>query len=674
MNEGLEGLRKESIQWVEANQSKRFSGVTKLLTDLYPDNAHFIYELLQNAEDAREKSKRGSCGASVVRFTLSDDALEFEHDGKGLFTLSDVESITGIGDSTKRDDPTSIGKFGVGFKAVFAYTDTPEIHSRDYSFCIRDLVVPEAINPKPIDQQQTRFRFPFNNSKKPATKAVEEISNGLKTLGDNTLLFLQCIRKIEFLLPDGSLGTQERIEHGDGHLEIRSSSAEGEATSHWLRFENDVQVSNSDVGTKDCRIAIAYRLEADDSKTNRNGWNIVPLDHGQVSIYFPAEKETSNLRFHLHAPFASTVARDSVRDCTANNELRDHLAALVVGSLVTLRDRGFLNVGFLAVLPNNRDNLSEFYQPIRKAIVEAFQTEALTPTRSGSHRCAKELYRGPAAIQEVIGDEDLSLLADEEAPLWARNPRQENQREANFLGDLAIAEWGWEKLASAIGNRQQYVWHPGLASEIASYQKRIENWIHRKDDAWLIKFYALLGEAHDTHHKITNPGIIQIVRVEGDSGHQHVKASEAYFSPSDEAIPSRPDIRFVKASVYKSGRSDSNRRLAESFLKYAGVRPYDAKALIEKILDDYKRSLLPKTRKMHITHIKQFVSYWKENTRCIDMFKHVARSGRGYLDSFHGLDKWISARFYAAAGSDMDWKYTASGDRRSSELCGLLVL
>ncbi len=50
------------------------------------------------------------------------------------------------------------------------------------------------------------------------------------------------------------------------------------------------------------------------------------------------------------------------------------------------------------------------------------------------------------------------------------------------------------------------------------------------------------------------------------------------------------------------------------------------------------------------------------------------RSGRGYLDSFHGLDKWISARFYAAAGSDMDWKYTASGDRRSSELCGLLVL
>ena len=43
-------------------------------------------------------------------------------------------------------------------------------------------------------------------------------------------------------------------------------------------------------------------------------WKIKPLDQGQVCIYFPAEKETSNLRFSWPscAPFASTVARDSI--------------------------------------------------------------------------------------------------------------------------------------------------------------------------------------------------------------------------------------------------------------------------------------------------------------------------------------------------------------------------
>lgn len=110
-------------------------GIKRLLTDLYPDNAHFIYELLQNAEDPR---------ASIVRFTLTGDAVEFEHDGERLFDLRDVESITSIGASTKRDDPTSIGKFGVGFKAVFAYTHTPEIHSGEFHFRIRDLVLPET--------------------------------------------------------------------------------------------------------------------------------------------------------------------------------------------------------------------------------------------------------------------------------------------------------------------------------------------------------------------------------------------------------------------------------------------------------------------------------------------------------------------------------------------------
>ena len=42
-----------------------------------------------------------------------------------LSSLSDIHGITDIGAGTKTEDGDKIGRFGVGFKAVFAYSDTP---------------------------------------------------------------------------------------------------------------------------------------------------------------------------------------------------------------------------------------------------------------------------------------------------------------------------------------------------------------------------------------------------------------------------------------------------------------------------------------------------------------------------------------------------------------------
>ena len=118
-----------------ATTLKEYKGIRILVEDLYPDKAHFLFELLQNAEDT---------GASEAVFHLTKDSLVFEHNGRS-FTDEDIEAITNIGEGTKTEDNDSIGQFGLGFKAVFAYSNTPYVYSPTLSFKISDFVLPFSI-------------------------------------------------------------------------------------------------------------------------------------------------------------------------------------------------------------------------------------------------------------------------------------------------------------------------------------------------------------------------------------------------------------------------------------------------------------------------------------------------------------------------------------------------
>ena len=60
-------LHKKRKNYVQAARENNFEeGLRDLLSHLYPDNAHFIYELLQNAEDAQ---------ASEIHFRLESSRL-----------------------------------------------------------------------------------------------------------------------------------------------------------------------------------------------------------------------------------------------------------------------------------------------------------------------------------------------------------------------------------------------------------------------------------------------------------------------------------------------------------------------------------------------------------------------------------------------------------------------
>src|SRR5437773_767839 len=92
------------------NENERWYGTDigrigpMLLADRYHDRTHFIFELLQNAEDALRR-RDGWSGPRAVNFVLSDSELRVSHFG-APFSEPDVRGICGIAEGTKVRDLT----------------------------------------------------------------------------------------------------------------------------------------------------------------------------------------------------------------------------------------------------------------------------------------------------------------------------------------------------------------------------------------------------------------------------------------------------------------------------------------------------------------------------------------------------------------------------------------
>lgn len=104
------------------------NSLNSLSRDIYTDSTRFIYELLQNADDASCKS-----GSLAFQIDFIEDYLVVSHQGKP-FDQDDVEAICSIGDGCKASDSEQTGFKGIGFKSVFAYSDCVIVKSGDFCF------------------------------------------------------------------------------------------------------------------------------------------------------------------------------------------------------------------------------------------------------------------------------------------------------------------------------------------------------------------------------------------------------------------------------------------------------------------------------------------------------------------------------------------------------------
>ncbi|MBR1191475.1 sacsin N-terminal ATP-binding-like domain-containing protein [Bradyrhizobium sp. AUGA SZCCT0160] len=630
---------------------KKHTGIRKIVEDLYPDSAHFIYELLQNAEDT---------GATDANFILSDTSLIFEHNGRP-FEKKDIYGITDIGEGTKGQDDDKIGRFGVGFKAVFAYSETPHIWSPTFSFKIENLVLPTAIKHSHDLGTKTRFEFPFNNPKKPKEKAYADVEGGLRNLAETALLFLSHLQSVGWKTGAGASGQILRIHHSDNHIEVlKESSAEATSSLHFLKFERPV------AGLERQRAAVAFALDLlpnvqrfDEKLLLAKQFRIAET-RGAVAVYFPAEKETSGLRFHMHAPFVPELSRASIKDTPANAPLFEQLAELTAAALHDIRDHGLLTAEFLAVLPNRHEQIPPRYEAIRQTLIEAMNTKPLTPTHAKGHGPAQHLLQAKASLKDLLAEGDIEYLVDydNEPPRWAVAATQKNTNIDRFLGSLAIKDWGIEEfvelLTTKVAEGTRYLSHPPYyASEP---DQDFMAWLASKPVEWHQQLYALLYTELAPEGDLYRLKDCRIVR-RSDGGFS--TGDKSFFSSDgvehDEVLPR------VESAVYSSGKSKVQQSNARKFLEEIGVRVVGEAEQVEVILNQrYTQEAEIPDEKTYLKDLKRFIALVEKQPECAKLFNdHYIFECDGdqwcqpseiYLDQPF-LDTGLSA-YYAARGQD----------------------
>ena len=392
-----------------------YKGIWSGVVDKYKEKAHFVYELLQNADDAQ---------ASEAIFQLQRDKVVFRHNGKIHFTITPVNditkkghinAITGVGNSTKNEkDGNTIGKFGVGFKAVFQYTTEPHIYDDIFWFKIENYIVPTALENDfhGRNKGETVFEFPFVS---PAS-AYKEITERLKHL-DNPILFLRHLKKVIIEIPSEETILYEKkvldeLQYDKVKHELLSVLNNGQKQKIHM-FTREIEVTNEENKSIKQFISVGYFLkqngELDDGIT------------GKVFCFFPTA-ERFKLHCVVHAPFLLVDSRQQLKDDKHNTFLKKNLANLAAKALVYLRDYGkkhgelLINENiFNFIPPKDHSHYPYTDDTFRDAYISIIQDEELLLGRGNRYIFpAGAMICRPISMMHIISDKQLRELLHEE--------------------------------------------------------------------------------------------------------------------------------------------------------------------------------------------------------------------------------------------------------------------
>ena len=445
----------------------------EILSDLYTDDSHFIYEILQNAEDAFDNSTGVSASKVVIEYY--PDKLVFYHNGKP-FDEADVRGVSSMLMGTKdRDDAQTIGRFGMGFKSVFKYTYQPEIYSDDEAFKITNYLLPVEITdgwdyetekknivcklgegrsfvPFSKEEHLTKIVIPFQKYGKDGGLVPvpgDDVLKKLDELDGEILLFLSHIQNLYWVNKETGKFAYITLKQDESDEKLITCRIEGtdyddkEEISRYLKFKRVFDHPEMD----NAEVSVAYKL-------NNRADNINEVDGSSVWVYFPTRDET-DLPFLIHGSFETAVSREKLMAPSSfNDDLFDELGDLIAESMLDLAERKlitqvFLRRSILGAFEDEEDN--ETIPGLKEKITDVIVENGLLPDKNGTYRKPEEMILPVPFRMADFADKPLFSQVFKDKVFVAFN----NEREAKFseyynwlVNDLEVPVYGLRELAT----------------------------------------------------------------------------------------------------------------------------------------------------------------------------------------------------------------------------------
>ncbi|CAF4087339.1 unnamed protein product [Rotaria sp. Silwood2] len=332
-------LFKLNTNYLYAEQAfNQASSLQTLSDDLYTDSLRFVYEPVQNADDASS--------AHLQISLIENNYLIVSHDGKP-FDDNDVRSLCSVNNSTKICNSHAAGYKGLGFKAIFGKSDYVLIVTNDESFRFdaqykfrwtwldinqttwehdnkRKFIYPWQICPIWTENHEVpeSIRTWLSNSKTKMSvniiirlRNVIETQNALEELAlqPQTFLFLQHIRHVELGIPRTTI---IRIEPQPDES-IRLSHNKNQI-SHWLKNQREITIPSEVL--RDTRLpeklhnvpstTISLAAKLDKNKGN----TFIPVSNKDSILfaYMPTKISTYNLPLLVSANFLTNANREQI--------------------------------------------------------------------------------------------------------------------------------------------------------------------------------------------------------------------------------------------------------------------------------------------------------------------------------------------------------------------------
>ena len=572
------------------------NSIKTLADDLYNKHTHFIFELIQNAED-NVYDLRGPYPPYIsFRLTKTDPtctprskgALIIQNNEIG-FQRDNVDAICAVGATTKEQGQGYIGEKGIGFKSVFRVTGNPHIFSNGYHFCLPEYdaetglgyIVPQWIDspPEDLDLSETHIILPLTK----ADFGYEKIKQMLQDIEPETILFLLKLEEIRI-----------KTDTGDNLTILKDSTTTPEVTIVVEGSKQGFTFSNSDnflVCTKRFDRPVEIHHEKRNGIEYRDVSVAFPLDKkstaiGKIFAYLPVRSDTG-FPFLINADFILPSSREDIQDVPWNYWLMRCVASLITSELLPLlKEKQLLGVNFLEALANRLNNLvddedSLFYS-IFTGVCKALKNEVLLPTSDGEFVSARNaaLTRSDA-VRNLITPAQLRILLRSNAGLNV--PRKWLSAEITldrtpYLRRYLMEILGIEEVTPDMFARR-------LTKEFLSAQT----------DEWFVKFYQFLSEQPALWR--SNGAVLRTKPILRLQDRRHVIPSQEGAVPTAYlSLDKSPDtaLPIVKWEITKD-------KSAYRFLKTLGVQECDIVAeVIEKILPKYMDRRSPVSINEHL--------------------------------------------------------------------------